>query len=58
LWIENAGDRRFAAFHGRYAAVGWARLSLIKLSEFPGPALSEMILEMLFSIPYLCNEFR
>ena len=24
---------------GRYAAVSWARLSLIDLSEFPGPAL-------------------
>ena len=29
-----------APFLGRYAAVGWARLSLINLSEFPGPALS------------------
>ena len=28
-----------APFHGRYAAVGWARLSLIHLSEFPEPAL-------------------
>jgi len=32
-----------APFLGRYAACGWARLSLIHLYEFPGPALRFVI---------------